>query len=140
MIDREGVALLRHLIKVTAGMDVLVRDGDCKSIAIAVNGWLLGCSVSEADVYAAIKDREDFGGPTMNVEILRARIDAMPVLTSARLSGDLQAILNELNFDPQIVGKITVADVKAAMDLRRVPRPTLIASGAAGLKGVARIG
>lgn len=137
-MNREGVVLLRALIDKSDGLGVLIREGNCKAIAIALNAFLPGdLEIFPADVFAAIKDRPDFGGVKMNVEILRARIDAMPVLFSARLSGDHQAILNEIVRESP---EVTIAEVKAAMELRAVPQPSLTSSGAAALVGRARVG
>lgn len=140
MLNRDGVALLGALID---RMDALAPDverGDCATIAAKLNGFMPPeLQLSPADVYAAVADRPDFGGPRMNVEILRARIDANPVLYSARLNGDHQAIFNELNMDAELAGKITMADVDAAMRLRVVPRPERTVAGSAALVGIARI-
>lgn len=141
MLNGEGTELLRALIGRMSELTPDVERGDCKAIAAKLNGWLpQDLELSPADVFAAVRSRPDFGGPRMNVEILRARIDANPVLYSARINGDRQAIFNELNMDPELVGQITIADVDAAMNLRPVPRPVLVVSGAAALVGTSRIG
>lgn len=140
-LNSEGIALLAALIDRMDELAPDVQRGDCVAIAIRLNAWMPPeLRLSAADVYAAIAGRPDFGGPRMNVEILRARIDANAVLYSARLCGDHQAIFNELNMDPDLMGKITLADVDAAMKLRPVPRPSRTVSGAAALLGTSRIG
>lgn len=66
---------------------------------------------------------------------LRAAIDANPNLYSARLSGDHQAIMSELNkYLPS--GKwVTLHDVGLAMALRPVERPTLVRTAVATAVG-----
>lgn len=139
MLNREGMALLGAVINMHAELGELVKRGECKLIAFRLNFFMpADMQLSAQDVYDAIKDRNDFGGPKMNLEILRTRIDAMPVLHSARISGDIQAIVNELNLLPDV--RVTVVDVDAAMKLRAVPKPTRVAAGSAALIGTSRIG
>ena len=79
----------------------------------------------------------------MNVVILRAKIDTMTELYSARISGGdggHQTILNALLLDPTLMPRPTLADVRAAMALRIVPQPERVAAGAAALRGRARVG
>lgn len=139
-MDGEGAALLGLVISRIDGIEELVRKGDCASIAAVVNQVMPpGAQLRPSDVYLAIKDRADFGVVTMNVEILRARIDANPLLYSARIHADeggCQAILNELLLDPNLIPPPTLADVKAAMALRVAPKPTLVVRGAATLVGL----
>lgn len=140
-MNPEGYALLGLVISKIAGIEEEVKRGDCKVIAVVVNQVMPpGMQLTPADIYYAIKDRPDFGAVKMNAEILRARIDAMPVLYSARISGDLQAILNELNMDTSITPTATLDDVRAAMAVRMVPQPERVVQGAAGLVGRAFIG
>jgi hypothetical protein len=143
-VDREGAALLGLVIARIDGIEELVRTGDCAAIAAVVNQVMPpGAKLRPSDIYLAIKDRADYGVLTMNVEILRARIDANPVLYSARLHADeggCQAILNELLLDPNLIPQPTLADVKAAMALRVVPKPERVARGAATLVGKTFLG
>lgn len=142
MLNREGTALLGAVIGMTADMNRFVEVGDCESLAVMVNAWMpVGLKVSSADVYHAVKDRSDFGGPKVNSDILRARIDAMPVLYSARISGDIQAIVNELNRLPDFAARpVSPEDVKAAMAVRAVQKPIKVAQGAAAMVGTSRVG
>lgn len=139
MLNRDGISLLRQLIDRMDGMRRHVQIGDCKSIAVELNYWMPDdVSLSAADVYAAIADHPEYPRINVNIEILRARIDAMPTLYSARLNSDHQTILNELNMVQELVGKVTADDVKAAMSLRAVPKPTIVVTSAAKLTGTAR--
>lgn len=141
MLNREGIALLHAVIGMQPSLRPLITKGDCKQIAIEMNLWMPSdMQLRPADVYEAIKDRSDFGGPKMNAEILRARIDKMPVLYSARLSGDYQAMVNELNAEPDAQVSVTAADVIAAMSIRPVQQPTNVVAGSAKMVGVARVG
>lgn len=144
-MNAEGLTLLRAVVERTAGLNGAVKKGDCKAIAAEVNGWMPeGMKVSEADVYYAMKDRPEFKGPARNAEVLRARIDKMPTLFSARincaLAGDAgvgarQAIMNECNLSPDPAQHVTFEDVEAAMALRVAPSPEKPAAGAADLVG-----
>jgi hypothetical protein len=143
-VNREGAVLLGLVIGRIAGIEEEVRRGDCKVIAAVVNQIMPPeMQLTPADVYQAIRNRPDFPEITMNAHILRARIDAIPVLYSARLNADaggMQTILNELIKDTDLVPVPSLDDVKAAMALRREPKPELVVCGAASLVGAARVG
>lgn len=124
-MNREGLALLRCVIERIEGLREDVRRGDCRVIAAAVNGFMpADMQITPNDVYYALIDSPQFKRPApLNSEVLRARIDRVPELFSARLNGDWQAIANELNRSPNPEEQVTLADVRAAMDVRVVPKP-----------------
>lgn len=144
-MNAEGLILLRAVIERTASLNGAVKKGDCKAIVAEVNGWLpADMKVGEADVYNAMKGRAEFAGPKHNAEVLRARIDKIPVLYSARINcalageagvGARQAIMNECNLSSNAAEHVTLADVDAAMAIRVAPQPTKTAEGAADLVG-----
>lgn len=138
-MNREGVALLRALIFKMWSLNQARENGDCGTIAGEVNLWMPpDMQITAADVHAAL-GRVDPTTATLNSAVLREKIDRMPVLYSARISGDYQAILNEIIADPECAGA-TLADVVEAMAMRRVPQPTNIVSGAATLVGTSNLG
>lgn len=149
-MNAEGLILLRAVIERTASLNGAVKKGDCKAIVAEVNGWLpADMKVGEADVYNAMKGRAEFPGPEHNAEVLRARIDKIPVLYSARINcalageagvGARQAIANELNRSPDPAEHVSLADVDAAMAIRVAPRPDNPAAGAADMVGASKLG
>lgn len=124
-MNREGLALLRCVIERIEGLQEDVKRGDCRVIAIAVNSFMPpDMQITPNDVYYALLDSPHFRRPGLrNAEVLRARIDCVPELFSARLHGNHQAIVNELNKSPNPEEQVTLADVRAAMDIRAVPKP-----------------
>lgn len=95
-----------------------------------------GMKVSGFDVDRALRGAQ--AEVTVNVSLLRTKIDKLPVLYSARLSGDYQAILNEVLKDREL-SHATLADVVEAMALRIVSTPEIIVVGKAALVGTARM-
>ena len=137
MLNREGVALLKILITSQYILHPLVERGDCNRIADYLNGFLpIDTKLSAQDVYSAIKDLPEYQYAKLNADVLRARIDSMPVLYSARMNGDVQAIVNELNALRDIGHHVTVADARAAMLVRPMPTPERVAQGAAAMLGI----
>lgn len=135
MLNKEGVALLRALIFKAWSLNQAREAGDCSAIAEELSTWLPpDMTIEAADVYAALgRDRESKA--TLNSAILRDKIDALPVLYSARLNGDYQAILNEVRKDT-VCSDATLADVVDAMAFRAVMQPANIARGRASLVGI----
>lgn len=138
MLNREGVALLRALIFKMWSLREARENGDCAAIASEINLWLPDAmQVSAADVYAALDGITD--RVKLNSAVLRDTIDRMPHLFSARLSGDYQAILNEVQHAPQCA-HVTFADVVEAMASKPVPRPAHATIGVAALVGASGLG
>lgn len=138
MLNAEGTGLLRALIFKMWSLREARENGDCASIATEINAWLPpGMKVDAADVQRALGRNED--GVTLNIAVLRDKIDRMPALYSARLNGDYQAILNEVRADPECTDA-TLADIVEAMAHRVVPTPEIIVAGSANLVGIASIG
>ncbi len=132
-MNAEGLALLRALIFKLWSSNEARTNGDCQAIADDVNTWMpKGMKVTGYDVDRALRGEQ--ANITVNVSLLRTKIDSLPVLYSARLSGDYQAILNEVAKDVDLK-HATLADVVEAMALRIVPSPELIVVGAAKLVG-----
>lgn len=74
--------------------------------------------------------------------LLRKAIDDMPVLFSARITGDHQAIVNEVNASMVTLGKptrVTLEDVRLAMDLYPVEKPKNLRSATVQLVGAGAI-
>jgi hypothetical protein len=139
MLNAEGSALLRVLIFKMWSLNEARENGDCAAMAATINTWMPpGLKVSAADVQAAL-GRSPSAAITVNLVLLRTKIDKTPSLFSARLSGDYQAILNEVIADPEL-RHATLADVVEAMALRPVSRPTLTVAGSAKLIGKAALG
>ena len=137
-MNAEGIALLRALIFKMWSLNEARDGGDCEAIAELVNSWMPpGCKVTAAHVDLAL--RGEAAKVTVNVAILRDKIDRSPVLYSARLNGDYQAILNECMKDSAL-SHATLADVVQAMAMRRVSMPSLVVVGKAALVGASRIG
>ena len=134
-MNSEACTLLRCIIERTASLDEAVRAGDCNAIALMLNGWMPpGMQLTPADIAQALPGGQR---PTRNAQVLRARIDAIPVLYSARINGDAQCILNELH----IIGDgVSLADVQAALAVQALPRPSFVVQGSASLFGASRIG
>lgn len=147
-MNREGLNLLRMVIERHAGLEDAVKQGDCKSIAAAVNGSMPpDMQITAVDVYQSLRGAPNFGMPTHNSQVVRARIDSMPTLYSARLNaalkgkpgeGAIQTIVNELNLSPDPAEHVTHADVVAAMELAVEPAPEKVVSATAELVGTAR--
>lgn len=141
MLNKEGQALLRAVIARQANLQQAVKEGNCKAIAAGLNSWFPPeLRLSEVDVYNALKGSEGFGMPKHNAEVLRERIVRNPVLYSALVNGDAQTIANELNLSPYAAEQVTVADVKAALEVKPAPKPENVSAGAATMTGSARMG
>jgi hypothetical protein len=149
-MNHEGRKLLAAVIGRDASLKDHVKKGDCKAIAAAVNGYMpKDMQISPVDVFQSLAGSPGFAMPEHNAEVLRARIDKVGVLHSARINvalrgaggeGAIQAIVNELNLSADPTEHVTVADVTAAMELRIAPAPTDTAAGAAALVGRADLG
>lgn len=138
-MNAEGIALLRALIMKMWSCNELRENQNCAAIADELNTWMPpGMKLTAEHVALALRGGVA-PGVTVNLAMLRAKIDSAPVLHSARISGDYQAILNEVATDPDLRAA-TLADVVEAMALRRVPQPRLVIAGAAAMTGVARLG
>lgn len=149
-MNSEGRALLAAVIARDASLKDHVKKGDCKAIAAALNGYMpKDMQITPVDVYQSLQGVPGFAMPQHNAKVLRARIDKVAVLYSARINvalrgaggeGAIQAIVNELNLAADPTEHVTTADVVAAMELRAAPAPTDTAAGAAALEGAAGIG
>lgn len=144
-MNREGLGLLGVLIDRMESLTPLVMVGDCKSITITLNTFLpIDLQITPSDVYLAMNTRSSLGGfVKMNSQVLRARIDAIPSLYSARISGGSggwQTIANELNMDPNVAEQVSIKDVQEAMDLNAVPAPERVMQGAVAMVGIASLG
>jgi hypothetical protein len=138
-MNEEGLALLRALIFKMWSLNEARENGDCQAIADEINTWLpAGMEVTGYNVDRALRGAQV--GVTVNVSLLRAEIDKMPQLFSARLNGDYQAILNEVRHRVPELLCATLADVVEAMALRPVPSPSGVIAASARLTGVARVG
>jgi hypothetical protein len=138
-MNAEGIALLRLLIFKMWSLNEARENGDCAAIAETINTWMPpGMKVSAADVQTAL-GRSPSVSVAVNLVLLRTKIDKTPTLYSARLSGDYQAILNEVIRDPEL-RQATLADIVEAMAMRPVSRPTLTVAGSAKLIGRASLG
>lgn len=137
-MNAEGLALLRALIFKMWSLNEARECGDCQAVADEINSWMPpGCKVTGAHVDLALRGAQAL--VRVNVSLLRDKIDRLPVLYSARLNCDYQAILNEVIKDPDLA-HATLADVVEAMALCSVPRPSIVVAGAATLTGFAHIG
>jgi hypothetical protein len=136
-MNKEGTALLATFIARTEALAKMVKSGDCKALAVAVNAWLpADMQLSPVDVYHAIKTHADFPVPKVNVELLHARIMKIPHLFSALVNSDAQTIANELNMSPEPSEQVSLADVKAALDFKPAPKPENVVAGSAAMVGV----
>lgn len=139
MLNADGTALLRLLILKMWSLNEARENGDCAAMAAQINTWMpTGMKVSAADVQAAL-GRSPSMAVSVNIVLLRTKIDKTPALYSARLNGDYQAILNEVIRDPELV-QATLADVVEAMAMRPVARPTLTVAGSVKMIGKAAMG
>lgn len=137
-MNAEGLALLRALIFKMWSLNEARENGDCNAVAEEINTWLPpGCKVTAAHVDLALRGAE--AKVRVNVSLLRDKIDKSPVLYSARLNGDYQAILNEVLKDHDCQAA-TLADVVEAMAMRKVSKPSVIAAGSASMVGVSGLG
>jgi hypothetical protein len=136
-MNQEGTTLLSTFIARTDSLAKMVKTGDCNALAVAVNAWLpADMQLTPIDVYHAVKGHPDFEAPKVNVELVRDRIMKIPQLFSALVNSDVQTIANELNMSPNPADQVTLADVKAALDLKAAPAPTNVAAGTAQMVGV----
>lgn len=149
-LNAEGLHLLRAIIDRNAAYKKLVAEGDCKSIAADVNGYMpKTMQIAPVDVHYALLGNAEYKVEAKNPQVLRARIDGMPVLYSARVNsamkgaageGAIQAIVNECNRSDDPKEHVTAADVVAAMDLRVAAKPDKVVEGAADLSGKGGVG
>lgn len=78
---------------------------------------------SQLHLHNGIEHRPSCLGTVTSYEVLRAAIDANPHLFSARISGDLWAIMVELNRNLPDGRMVSLDDVTKAMALRPVRQP-----------------
>lgn len=131
-MNAEGIALLRLVIFKMWALREARENGDCAAIAREINTWMPPeMQITGTDVDLAL--RGQVNGVRVNTEVLRDKIDRIPVLFSARLNGDYQAILNEVIRDPEL-RHATLADVVEAMAVRPVPQPEILVVGTVGMK------
>lgn len=132
-MNAAGIALLRALIMKMWSLNEAREGQDCAAIATTINSWMPpGCEVTAAHVDLAL--RGSAPSVSINMTLLRTKIDKTPSLYSARLSGDYQAILNEVQLEPEL-RNATLADVVGAMALQPVPQPALVIVGSAAMVG-----
>ena len=132
MLDGEGTALLRLVIFKMWSLMEARQNGDCQKMADEINSWMPPeFKITAYDVKRALSNGSD-DTVTVNIELLRDKIDKLPALYSARLNGDYQAIYNEVRKDPELKN-ISLADVVEAMASRPVPQPTNVVQAKVGL-------
>jgi hypothetical protein len=137
-VNAEGIALLRMLIFKMWSLNEAREHQNCEAMAVEINTWMPpGLKITSAHVDLALRGgaRSDI---SVNTMLLRTKIDKLPVLYSARINCDYQAILNEVIKDHDLTAA-TLADVVEAMALARVPPPKLVVAGAAALVGKASL-
>lgn len=137
-MNAEGIAILRALIFKMWSCNEARENGDCQFIADSVNTWMPpGLKITGAHVDLALRGTQS--KVSVNLTLLRSKIDKVPSLYSARISGDYQAILNEVIKDTDL-SHATLADVVEAMALQRVPQPKLTVVGSASMVGASMMG
>lgn len=149
-MNKEGLALLRAVIERDAAIAADVETGNCDVIAVHINGFMpADMQITPVDVHQALAEHPKYRQPEHNAEVLRARIDKIPFLHSARLQasmrGDygvfaMQTIVNELNLSSDPKEHVTLADVEAAMNVRVEKQPAEVAAGAATMIGTSGLG